>query len=60
MAIWNMLWELGKFSPVLECCTEKNLAALPLCVCENPSERMKNYRSKLFKSLRRKTCAAKK
>jgi hypothetical protein len=30
MAIWYYMWSFGLFSPVLVCCTKKNLASL-LC-----------------------------
>jgi hypothetical protein len=29
VAVWNIFWSFSIFSPVLVCCTKKNLATLP-------------------------------
>jgi hypothetical protein len=33
VAIWYILWPFGMFSPVLVCCTKKNLATLIQSIC---------------------------
>jgi hypothetical protein len=51
MAIWCILWSYGIFSPLLVCCTKKNLATLVTCIYFVKKFIKKNTSFKTFKTL---------